>query len=234
MRSKKLILLSALLLLGGGNLPAAIADEATPETSGNAGGDQGAPSGKWAGQGGGRRRGGGGWQGRGLGGGGGLGGGLGGGMMKGGGMGRGMQDIEKISSLTQQQKDKIQAVFDGLKQETQTERQEMRAMFGKAGGGRGGRRGFGGNGGDASAQAAGADTTGGPGGNLASAGAEGNRARMKEIRESIKQKREAAWTKVQAILTPDQQKELDQIRQGQQPASNIQVKSGDEGDATGN
>ncbi len=246
MRTNNLILLSTLLLLGGGGFCQALADEAAPAGQGDsAATDQGGSGGgRWAGQGGGGRRRGG-WQGRGDGAGGGggwqsrgRGGGVSGGRGFGGGIGQGMQDIEKISSLTQQQKDKIHAIFEALKQETQADRQELRTMFNLAGGRRGGRRGGGGGGdgegGTPVANGAGAEASKGKGsGNqdvpAAAAGGGGgaNGARMKELREGIKGKREAAWAKVQTILTADQKKELEQIRQGQQPASNLQVKGAD-------
>lgn len=54
-----------------------------------------------------------------------------------------------------------------------------------------------------------------------------NQERIKELKQSMRQKREDAWTKVKTILSPDQLKELEQIRNGQAPASSVKVVDGE-------
>lgn len=149
-----------------------------------------------------------------------------------------LADIHQIPSLTQQQKDKIEGVFVELKRDTQAARQEIRSMMKEsrgAGGGIGGPGGMridrAGRTGDqpAAAPSASGSNAASP---TANAGPEAmvdgpNREKIKELKQSMRQKREDAWTKVKTILSPDQLKELEQIRNGQAPASSVKVVDGE-------
>ncbi len=129
-----------------------------------------------------------------------------------------MEQVMSLQSLSKDQQTQIQAIYSSAKEEMKPLMQQMRDSRAKMkSGGGGGQSGPGG-------------ADGGP----AAGGSDGGARRgfgeamseMRPLMQQLKAKREATWTKVKAVLTDAQIKELEQMRGGNQRPGGAGVPGG--------
>lgn len=116
-----------------------------------------------------------------------------------------MEQVMSLKSLSKDQQSQIQAIYSTAKEEMKPLMQQMRDSRERMKSGGGGQSGAGGA--DGGPAAGGSDGGGHRG--LGEAMGE-----MRPLMQQLKAKREATWTKVKAVLTDAQIKELEQMRGG--------------------
>ncbi len=127
-----------------------------------------------------------------------------------------LEQVMSLKSLSNDQQTKIQAIYSDAKEEMKPLMQQMRESRERMRSGGGG-AGQGGAGEPAGGPAGGPGSFGSEGGGQRRGSGEGM-AQLRPIMQQLRAKREATWTKVKAVLTDAQVKELEQMRGGEQGA----------------